>query len=88
MEQNIQHRNYIGTDIVNPLLTDFYQYSMIYAHWKNGRNNEKAVFDLYFRKCPFNSKVNSNFKLFSLQFFQDWTNVLNILQTLDLRKNT
>jgi nicotinate phosphoribosyltransferase len=48
---------YLGTEIVNPLLTDFYQFSMIYAHWKNGRCNEHAVFDMYFRKCPFGMKV-------------------------------
>lgn len=49
--------NYIGLDSVNPLLTDFYQFSMIYAHWKNGRTKEPAVFDMYFRKCPFGLEV-------------------------------
>jgi nicotinate phosphoribosyltransferase len=47
----------IETDLVNPLLTDFYQFSMIYAHWKNGRAKSPAVFDLYFRKCPFKLNV-------------------------------
>ena len=56
---NIKSNEYMGTDVVNPLLTDFYQFSMVYAHWKNGRVNERAVFDLYFRKCPFNMKVNT-----------------------------
>ncbi len=51
--------DYLGTEVVNPLLTDFYQYSMIYAHWKNGRSNSPAVFDLYFRKCPFKLNVNN-----------------------------
>jgi nicotinic acid phosphoribosyltransferase len=41
----------INDDLVNPLTTDFYQFSMIYAHWKNQRNNEHTVFDSYFRKC-------------------------------------
>ncbi len=49
--------NYLGLDVMNPLLTDFYQFSMIYAHWKNNRHNEISVFDLYFRKCPFNMNV-------------------------------
>jgi nicotinic acid phosphoribosyltransferase len=52
-------KDYLGTDAVNPLLTDFYQYSMIYAHWMNGRTNEQAVFDLYFRKSPFGLNVNN-----------------------------
>jgi nicotinic acid phosphoribosyltransferase len=51
--------DYLGTDAVNPLLTDFYQYSMIYAHWKNGRTKEPAVFDMYFRKCPFGLDVKN-----------------------------
>lgn len=39
--------------LVNPLLTDMYQISMTYAHWKNDRVNDDAVFDLFFRKPPF-----------------------------------
>ncbi len=54
MEKN---KDYLGIDAVNPLLTDFYQFSMIYAHWKNGRTKEPAVFDMYFRKCPFDLEV-------------------------------
>jgi nicotinic acid phosphoribosyltransferase len=50
-------QQYIDINILNPLLTDFYQFSMIYAHWKNGRHKEHAVFDLYFRKNPFNLDV-------------------------------
>eukprot|EP01084_Bolivina_argentea_P263765 446566_1 len=34
-------------------LTDFYQITMAYALWKNDRVNEPAVYDLFFRKCPF-----------------------------------
>jgi nicotinic acid phosphoribosyltransferase len=54
MEKNISNL-FSNNDLVNPLLTDFYQFTMIYAHWKNNRNKEKAVFDLYFRKCPFDN---------------------------------
>ncbi|PHT50388.1 Nicotinate phosphoribosyltransferase [Capsicum baccatum] len=39
--------------MVTPLLTDLYQFTMAYAYWKAGKQNERAVFDLYFRKNPF-----------------------------------
>uniref|UniRef100_A0A5B7CBB1 Nicotinate phosphoribosyltransferase n=1 Tax=Davidia involucrata TaxID=16924 RepID=A0A5B7CBB1_DAVIN len=39
--------------MVTPLLTDQYQFTMAYAYWKAGKHNERAVFDLYFRKNPF-----------------------------------
>ncbi|XP_065572814.1 nicotinate phosphoribosyltransferase-like [Artemia franciscana] len=42
--------------IVQPLLTDLYQITMAYAYWKAGKRNENAVFDLFFRKNPFNGE--------------------------------
>ncbi|GAB4846968.1 Nicotinate phosphoribosyltransferase 2 [Ancistrocladus abbreviatus] len=39
--------------MVIPLLTDLYQFTMAYAYWKAGKHNERAVFDLFFRKSPF-----------------------------------
>ncbi len=40
--------------IVSPLLTDLYQLTMAYAYWKNGMAEKHSVFDLFFRKNPFN----------------------------------
>jgi nicotinate phosphoribosyltransferase len=40
-------------NLVNPMLTDFYQITMSYAYWKAGVHEEEAVFDLFFRRNPF-----------------------------------
>ncbi|XP_037052360.1 nicotinate phosphoribosyltransferase isoform X3 [Bradysia coprophila] len=39
--------------VVQPLLTDLYQITMAYAYWKSGKTDDSSVFDLYFRKNPF-----------------------------------
>lgn len=39
--------------LVQPLLTDFYQITMAYAYWKSGKVLDNAVFDLFFRRNPF-----------------------------------
>ena len=39
--------------LVQPLLTDLYQITMAYAYWKSGKVMDHAVFDLYFRRNPF-----------------------------------
>ena len=35
------------------LLTDLYQLTMAYAHWKTGSHRKEAGFHLYFRSNPF-----------------------------------
>lgn len=35
------------------LHTDKYQINMMYAHWLNGTDRDRAVFEAYFRKLPF-----------------------------------
>ena len=41
------------SSFVNGLLTDLYQITMAYAYFKNNMTKSTAVFDLFFRKCPF-----------------------------------
>ncbi|RWS02909.1 nicotinate phosphoribosyltransferase-like protein, partial [Dinothrombium tinctorium] len=40
-------------NVIQPLLTDLYQVTMAYAYWKSGKADEMAIFDLFFRKNPF-----------------------------------
>ncbi|XP_048590328.1 nicotinate phosphoribosyltransferase [Nematostella vectensis] len=59
--------------VIQPLLTDFYQITMAYSYWKNGKKDEIAVFDLYFRKNPFGGE----FTIFAglsacLDFLNNW----------------
>src|SRR5688572_5053250 len=35
------------------LLTDLYQLTMAYGYWKLGRQDERAVFQMYYRRNPF-----------------------------------
>ena len=35
------------------LLTDLYQLTMAYGYWQQGRSEERAVFNLFYRKAPF-----------------------------------
>ncbi|MFC1598625.1 nicotinate phosphoribosyltransferase [Patescibacteria group bacterium] len=38
---------------INALLTDKYQLTMAYGYWFQGRHEEKAVFEMFFRTPPF-----------------------------------
>lgn len=38
---------------MNPLFTDKYQITMSLAYFKAGRHETLAVFEAFFRKCPF-----------------------------------
>lgn len=40
-----------GTSLA--LLTDLYQVTMAYGYWQQGRQDEEAVFNLFFRRLPF-----------------------------------
>jgi nicotinate phosphoribosyltransferase len=35
------------------LHTDMYQINMMYAHWAQGTQNKRVIFEVYFRKLPF-----------------------------------
>lgn len=47
--------------VLNPLITcdfgfvclDLYQITMAYAYWKSGKMDDRAIFDLFFRRNPF-----------------------------------
>ncbi|KAK5638209.1 hypothetical protein RI129_012504 [Pyrocoelia pectoralis] len=53
-QKSTSHEKKLGQNgIVQPLLTDLYQITMAYAYWKSCKCDDIAVFDLYFRKNPF-----------------------------------
>jgi nicotinate phosphoribosyltransferase len=45
-----------SNNLVTALLTDLYQLTMTYAHWKIGKQNDHSVFELFFRKNPFHGQ--------------------------------
>ncbi|MBS0350829.1 MAG: nicotinate phosphoribosyltransferase [Proteobacteria bacterium] len=43
------------SNLYSPLLTDFYQLTMAQGYWYNAIAEKEAVFQLFFRRCPFQS---------------------------------
>ncbi len=72
--------------MISPLLTDLYQFTMAYGYWKLGIHDRKAVFQLIFRKNPFQSNYAIACGLATvIDFLKDWhfaDDDLEYLQTL------
>lgn len=45
--------NEFKSNVIQPLLTDLYEVTMAYSFWKDRKHDVRAVFDLFFRKNPF-----------------------------------
>ncbi|XP_053205545.1 nicotinate phosphoribosyltransferase-like isoform X2 [Panonychus citri] len=41
------------SNVIQPLLTDLYEVTMAYSFWKDRKHDVRAVFDLFFRRNPF-----------------------------------
>jgi nicotinate phosphoribosyltransferase len=59
--------------VISPLLTDLYQLTMAYGYWKLGMQDQEAVFQLIYRKNPFNGNYAVACGLaIVIEFLQDW----------------
>lgn len=47
----------IMREFLNPLLNDYYQFTMAYAYFVDNKHEDQASFDVFYRKNPFYSKV-------------------------------
>lgn len=69
------------------LLTDFYQITMAYGYWKTGIAEKTGVFNLFFRKSPFNGGFAINcglsYVIDLLKSFQFTDTDLEYLSTLE-----
>ena len=41
------------SNTIVPIHTDLYEITMAYSYFKQNRHNEIAIFEAFFRKCPF-----------------------------------
>lgn len=65
--------NLLPYNISLALLADFYQFTMAYAYYKSGKAEEEAVFNMFFRKCPFNGNYVISAGLeFIIDFIENW----------------
>ncbi|KAJ8020287.1 Nicotinate phosphoribosyltransferase [Holothuria leucospilota] len=64
--------------VVQSLLTDLYEVTMAYSYWKNGKQNCHAIFDVFFRKNPFEGEFT---------IFAGLGEVLKLLQNLKYTKS-
>jgi nicotinate phosphoribosyltransferase len=53
VEASLSPGDILTPDYMNPLFTDKYQLTMSLAYFKAGRHETPAVFEAFFRKCPF-----------------------------------
>ncbi len=68
------------------LLTDLYQMTMAYGYWKTGKHQTESVFNLFFRKNPFNGgyaiSCGLDYVIEYLEQFQFSQSDLNYLSSL------
>ncbi|WP_053404814.1 nicotinate phosphoribosyltransferase [Persicobacter sp. CCB-QB2] len=56
------------------LLTDLYQLTMAYGYWKEGKQDQEAVYELYFRKNPFDGGYTIAAGLqFVIDYLENWS---------------
>ena len=48
--------SFLFSEMISFPLSDLYQITMAYAYWKARRIDDRAVFDLFFRKSPFHGE--------------------------------
>ncbi len=82
-------QNLYGTSLA--LLTDLYQITMAYGYWKTGMLENEAVFNLYFRKSPFNGgyaiACGLDYAIDFLEGFKFTEDDVNYLATLNGNDN-
>jgi nicotinate phosphoribosyltransferase len=60
--------------LISPLLTDLYQLTMAYGYWKLGMHEREALFQLIYRKNPFNGSYAIACGLDSvIAFLENWS---------------